>query len=459
MRDHFDVAQNVPGRWEEMIDILDKINCYESIMNKFSNEEETLKDKWEDAEFLASEKNEELIELQDECDDDSEEVVRAKQYLEKARTHADNMMHELSTWKEKHLTEMEQTQFACAVEQRKLKTLCALVRNEYSTKQLQLDFRAGLKELYRKSNDEVESDGEERSTTALPDDFNMDVYCISSNDYLKIQGIKPKSDGPPTTFSEAEDTNIPELRNFVHGITMNHRLTFAKAFVNNTSDMVDRMKLLAIGAAQVSSGRSSIQCMRLFDREVEQIGAKIDPLASDFANKMKDKVKKNLQPALATGAQKGMNAAMPVVNSWGSKNRRTKYHRTPENNGLYWATYQATVRRAGVFNSGSAGPIDMNQELCDPMEKEFSVDWQRTLDSALRIHLADAERKVSDICESVNKVLQNSFEEVGMDKTRLANMSITANRGCQNAVEAGKEVYTQLLFYILCQFISYFPCL
>lgn len=438
MRDHYDVAQSVPGRWEEMNELLDKINSYEFKLNKLQNEEEILREKWEDANLLVEERNEELIELQDECEDDSDEVVQAKEDLKKAREYSDKMLNDLSTWKENNVAEREQTQSRCAVEQRKLKTLCALVRNEYSTKQLQLDFLAGLKELYRKSDDESENDGQDRTVIALPDDFNMDVHCISSNDYLKIQGIKPKSDGPPTTFSEAEDTNIPKLRTFVHGITKNHRLSFAKSFVNNTSDLLDRMKLLAVGAAQVPSGRSSIQCMRLFQKEVEQISEKIDPLAKDFANKLKDKVKKNLEPALANGAQKGISSAMPVVNSWGSKSRRTRHHRSPENNGLYWATYQATVRRGGVFTSGSAGPIDMNQELCDPMEKEFSVDWQRTLDSALRTHLGDAEKKVSDICEAVNKVIQSSFEEVGMDKNRLANMSTTANRCCKNAVQLGK---------------------
>jgi len=42
------------------------------------------------------------------------------------------------------------------------------------------------------------------------------------------------------------------------------------------------------------------------------------------------------------------------------------------------------MRRNGVFVSTAAGSIDFNQELCDPLEKEFSADWQRVFNASLR---------------------------------------------------------------------------
>ena len=78
----------------------------------------------------------------------------------------------------------------------------------------------------------------------------------------------------------------------------------------------------------------------------------------------------------------------------------------------------------------------MNQEICDPMEREFSVDWQRTLDSALRVHLSEAETKVQGICLTINKTIAAEFEQEGVDKNQLINMSTTANRSCANAVKA-----------------------
>lgn len=88
----------------------------------------------------------------------------------------------------------------------------------------------------------------------------MDVDCISANDHLKIQGIKPSSDGPPRCFTKPEDTQIPTLRAFVHETTAKHRVSFTEAFVNNASDMLDRVKLVAADAKYVPSGRFSRRC-------------------------------------------------------------------------------------------------------------------------------------------------------------------------------------------------------
>jgi len=437
MRDHEDVARNVGGRWEEMQLLAQTISRFELQINKMIIEEEEVQTEWEDANQLVQDKMEEIKELEDDDDDvvdDNNELIEAKTALENARQSADTSLKAYTEWKETYGKELESLQNKCDSEQRKLKTLCALVRNEYSTKCLQDDFRAGLKDLYRKDDDV----SQETADVALPEDFNMDVYCISSNDYLKVQGIKPRSDGPPNTFAEAEHTNIPSLRSFVHDVTKRHRLVFSKTFVSSTSDMMDRLKLLAAGSSQIPSGRSSLRCMKAFESEVNNISDKLSPLVSTFSAKMKQKVQNSLEPALKTGAAKGIDAAMPIVTSWGSKSRRTRQHRSPESNGLYWATYNATVRRNGTFTSMSAGEINMNQELCDPMEKEFSVNWQATLDRAVQLHLGEAESKVYEICNQVNTLICSSFSRIGIDQNRLANMSATAKRSCVNAVKSGR---------------------
>ena len=69
------------------------------------------------------------------------------------------------------------------------KQMCAIVRNEYSTSCLQADFRAGLKELYRKDDDD---DDGTQADKDLPDFEDMSVFCISANDYLKVMKIKTR---------------------------------------------------------------------------------------------------------------------------------------------------------------------------------------------------------------------------------------------------------------------------
>ena len=80
----------------------------------------------------------------------------------------------------------------------------------------------------------------------------------------------------------------------------------------------------------------------------------------------------NIKPSLPTGARKAHSLAMSTVDSWGSKCRRSRNERTPEQNGLYWSTYFATVRREGVYVSASAGAIDLNAELVEPMEAKYT---------------------------------------------------------------------------------------
>ena len=41
------------------------------------------------------------------------------------------------------------------------------------------------------------------------------------------------------------------------------------------------------------------------------------------------------------------------------------------------------VRRDGVYNSASSGPIDMNQELTDPVEAAMMVGWDVTMNKAV----------------------------------------------------------------------------
>lgn len=86
----------------------------------------------------------------------------------------------------------------------------------------------------------------------------------------------------------------------------------------------------------------------------------------------------------------------------------------------------------------------MNQELCNPLEKEFSVDWQRTMDNALRTHLGECEFYVQAICSLVNKAIASEFENGGMDTNRVINMASTAGRGCANAVKVAFATMRQV---------------
>ena len=65
------------------------------------------------------------------------------------------------------------------------------------------------------------------------------------------------------------------------------------------------------------------------------------------------------------GVAKAKQSGLGIAASWGSKERRTKHDKN--GGGLYYSTYAATLRRQGVYVSGCAGEIDLNQELADPV--------------------------------------------------------------------------------------------
>jgi hypothetical protein len=79
--------------------------------------------------------------------------------------------------------------------------------------------------------------------------------------------------------------------------------------------------------------------------------------------------------------------------------------------------------------------VDFNQELCDPMEKEFSADWQAVLDSTIRRLLSEAEKTVLQICNKAILSLASKFRENGVDAARLSSMLNTANRSTITAVK------------------------
>jgi hypothetical protein len=446
IRDHQDVAMKKPGRWEKMNELLDTIATLEKNRNDLLQEEEDLKAELEDADQFVRQAKEELQEANKETelyDSDSEieveidmnRLMELQSLVKTARTASRAALVSLKDWRENNHAQMEKMEEQSRKQQRRLKAICATVRNEYSKGCLQEDFKTGLKDLYRK-DDEDDGGDAPAPATALPEDFEMDVFAISANDYLKIQGIKPKSDGPPNCFASPEETQIPDLRSFVHETTARYCTSFAKTFVNNAGDFLDEVKLLAADASNTPSVRSARKYKGLFESEMSTLEKKIKPIVDEFRSKAQLKVDLSLQPSLNAGASKGNAAAMQTVVSWGSSSRRTKQDRGPEKNGLYWSTYQATVRRDGVYGSASAGAVDFNQELCDPMEKEFSADWQRTMDSTFRTLLAECEKMLLAACAGVNKDIASGFSQVGMDSARLALLTNTASRSCSTALIA-----------------------
>ncbi len=445
MRDHSDVAQKVPGRWEKMTELASEISSLERQISDKLHEEEDLKDRVEEFKRQYQEAVGDLREFREEndgLDDDEDEEIDADQLenlkavIATAKSAFRQSTRDLEQWKEDNTEVIERDQDLCDGLQKQLKTMCSIVRNEYSKQCLQEDFRSGLKELYRKDDDDGDDGGDAEANVALPEDFNMEVFAISANDYLKIMRIKASRDGPPNCFTKAVDTQIPLLRAFVHKTTAKFCKDSIKSFVEQTNDLVEQMKLLCTDSNSDLSTGSARRMKQLHQTSVQTLSNQVKPIAKDFKKVIDQKVRNSLSSSLKTGARKGSENAMTTVVSWGAKSRRTKSERAPDKNGLFFMTYKAVSRRDGVYNSQSAGAVDLNQELCDPMEREFSTEWQSVLDSTIRSLLADGERKILQLSTTACQNFAQSLRQSGVAADRLASMLNTANRSATTALKS-----------------------
>lgn len=177
------------------------ISGFESQLYPLSQQEEDLEGQVEDAKQQLKDSLEDLKQAEKEANDDYSDDEDNSSLLENLQGVIDESKaafakakEDLASWRDEHSPAIESIQGKCDRLQKKLKAMCSTVRNEYSKNCLQEDFKSGLKELYRKDDNDSGSDGND-AQIALPDDFNMEVFCISANDYLKLTKIKPSRDG------------------------------------------------------------------------------------------------------------------------------------------------------------------------------------------------------------------------------------------------------------------------
>jgi len=241
----------------------------------------------------------------------------------------------IDSWKPTNRFQTDELKAKFGTVQRKLKQLCAHVRNQYTMVTLQNHFHAGLLELTRKDNAEmVEGEEDEEVAKVNMGDFCLKVFCTSANDYLRCAKINPFTDEPPHTFSRLKDTQIPALREFVHETTAQHQIAFFKDYVRRMNDIMDQVKLVAMDTSDSFGCCMSSSCKAAFDTEMTLIPTQLHPIVNAFQTMLEDRVRLILQPSLEKGAKAAEANAVAIAKSWRSTKRRTRYKHSLEQNGL-----------------------------------------------------------------------------------------------------------------------------
>ena len=501
-RDHNDVSKRTPERHKEMEKLFDELFKVDDDILKLDQEEEKLKDEYNDFNRQAKKKKRDIKKKKKKLkkwNDKVEKVLIIQGWWKKiketlvpretsdvtmAQPSVDNIEFELKPenilkliadiksdteqfdemkkFLETKSNEIEELAIKYKPTRKKLrrrqkklnlklKPLCALVRNEYSTEQLQNDFRSGLEDMMRGPDAEEMDDDDDGGSNSnnsnnavvknpLPDDFNLPVFCISANDYLKLTGIKSSSDGAANTFKSPNNTNIPLLRSHVHDLTAKRREFASKNIIVSSSDIVDQIKLYINDISNINANAGSAE--PIFENQMKHLRIAIEKAVANMTKMIETEVSAKLKPSVEVGASRGKAAAFDTVVGWGSKQKRARKNATTNHGqeepgkGLYWGTYFATVRRNGEYTSGTFGNVDFNQELCEPVEKAFMVGWERTMNAAVNRLMLKCEKDIIKSVATINTSMFNELVEDGIDRNRLTQMHNTTLRAIETVVKA-----------------------
>ena len=142
---------------------------------------------------------------------------------------------------------IQETKEAVKTIKGELEHLCISGRNEYSSKAIQQDFAAGIKELDQElaaEEDEMNFNPDEDARDYDEVGRNLPVFCVSSRGYQKLQG-RFKKDPPVRGFKSIEETQIPQLQEHCRKLTVAGRTASCKRFMTNLSQLLNSMSIWA----------------------------------------------------------------------------------------------------------------------------------------------------------------------------------------------------------------------
>ncbi|KAK2040434.1 hypothetical protein LZ31DRAFT_634095 [Colletotrichum somersetense] len=260
----------------------------------------------------------------------------------------------------------------------KVKSICIQGRNAYSKGAIQRDFAMGIKEL------DQEAAIEENEQTFNPDEDirdydevarNLPVFCVSSRAYQKMRGRLQKDDFNNDGFRDVEETEIPQLQQHAKKLTESGRAANCRRFLNDLRQLLNSMRMWA-----ANDGTRAQMTDRDKWNDETRLRAQLSSLEKAFAKAVdeclaaiKEALSESIYDSFDQSIPAASNAAVPTASGWGA-------HRSE--GGMFWATYKATCRRAGVY-TGASGPRDFNAELFEPISRQLATGWERAFQRRL----------------------------------------------------------------------------
>lgn len=228
-------------------------------------------------------------------------------------------------------------------------SICISERNEYSKEVIQRDFATGVEELDQQ-NQEMENPDTFDPHEKTQRDYNevrrsLPVFCVSARAYQKLRGRLQEEFSLPS-FTNIEQTEIPELQDHCTRITAKGRASAACASLSKQNAMLNSLWLWA--SESCNDGTLSTEQVQ---EQLEFTGKLSKILEQDFKTnhaeclaKIEQILHRNIYRDFQSGAKFAKSGAKETADSW--------------SNGVRWNTYRAICRNGGSFKG-----VDWNQHL------------------------------------------------------------------------------------------------
>ncbi|XP_052063102.1 uncharacterized protein LOC127702839 [Mytilus californianus] len=260
--------------------------------------------------------------------------------------------------------------------------ICAKARTNFARNAIKKDYKAGVREMKRKAKmtqEEIDEDEEDDYVSDEDDNDkdltrscdNLQVFCVSSSEYQKLNN-RLTDDGPPMVFDDEEDTEIPAVRQFIRQITNQKREEATKRLVQNLAVFIyDIQNYLTENGLTNKNDRFTVQSAvaDFSSRLQEELSPVLDSLQQDVGHELDSSIAAQLN----RGVEVAVNSAVDTCKGWSSSVKKDEKHK----GGLCFSTYNATVRRYGNFKSPTSGLIDFNEDLAEPLTTSISIVWTK----------------------------------------------------------------------------------
>ncbi|KAI1326365.1 hypothetical protein F5Y16DRAFT_231082 [Xylariaceae sp. FL0255] len=280
-------------------------------------------------------------------------------------------------------------------------TACIAARNDESRGIIRNHFALGLKDLDQEDAQRANPEGfdpthELRDYAAVG--RSLPVFCVSSRAYQSLMGGKSLEG-----FGNLEATEVPQLKKHLRDMTEPMRISSSKSFLNDLFQLLTSLHIWSIEPGREfyltdREKKDEVAFMTTqVNKMVQGLTADLDVFAQNF-----QQILDTLFTVVSLAADRASKNAVEIARRWPSQQKG--------DGGLPFGTYRATCRRGGAYK-GRGGFRDFNEELVDPLIRNFSETWDlsfsKRVPEAFDELKRNSDQRIMAFCNSMNSRLES----------------------------------------------------